>query len=259
MKYFIHIPKSAGTSLRAAIVARGAGNVRLRPIYSQADHARLLQHRDHIPRNALMFGHFSFGLHRVIADDTPEYATVLRDPVERVVSLYHHHLRFPSSSFHKLLNERHYSLSDFVLSGLTPETNNEVVRNLTASYGRIPLLCDQMANAWWRATRGIGTRQITQRAHLRHAQANAERFFVHVGCVPKLQETVHFMERWTSLPLGSLEPPMENAFSGEREELGPSTLRVLENANELDLELYELAMSGRLLRSSPQHSRTLKA
>lgn len=249
MKYFIHIPKSAGTSLRAALVARGAGSVRLRTLYRLTDHAQLLQRSAHIPRNTLLFGHFSFGLHRVMGDNSPEYATVLRDPVERVVSLYRHHLRFPSSPYHELLTERRYSLSDFVLSGLTPETNNEVVRNLSASYERIPLLWDSVANVWWRVMRGVGTRQINERSRLRIAQANAERFFVHVGSMPRLQETARFIEGWTGLRPGALEPPVENAFLGEREELGPSTRRVLENANELDLELYELALSGRLLRS----------
>jgi hypothetical protein len=213
-----------------------------------------LQQRTNIPRNTLLFGHFSFGLHDMVADDNPEYATVLRDPVERVVSLYHHHRRFPSSPYHKLLNERRYSLSDFVLSGLTPETNNEVVRNLSASYGRIPILCDRMANAWWRVTRGVGTRQINERFRLRRAQANAERFFIHVGCMPKVQDTVRFLEQWTGLPSGALELPMENVFLEEREQLGPATIRVLENANELDLEFYELALSGRLLRGYQQHA-----
>ncbi|MBD8873274.1 sulfotransferase family 2 domain-containing protein [Rhodanobacter sp. DHB23] len=254
MKYFIHIPKSAGTSLRAAMVASGAGNVRLKPIYDRADHEQLLQRPPRLPCDALLFGHFSFGLHRVIADDSPEYTTVLRNPVERVISLYHHHHRFPSSPYHSLLNERRYTLSDFVLSGLTPETNNEVVRNLSASYGRIPLLCDRLANTWWRATRGVGTRQIDERFRLRRALGNVERFFVHVGCIPKLQETVCFLEEWTGLPPGTLKPPRENVFLGEREEVGPSTLQVLENANELDLELYEMTLSGRLPRKKPQRT-----
>jgi len=246
MKYFIHIPKTGGTSLRAIAFGQERPNGRTLPIYSATDHEMALSMKAELGQETLLFGHFSFGFHALFKDARPEYATVLRDPVDRVVSLYHHHRRFDTSSYHQLINREGLSLLDFVESCISPETNNEVVRNLTASYGKLPLWEDRIANRWWKITRGVPTRQIGDKARLNRALDNVRKNFRHVGLMDDLAPSADFLGRWLhSIPQ---DQPLakENAFDGVRIEPSAAERRAIENANGLDLEFYRMARENLL-------------
>lgn len=93
---FIHIPKTAGSSLRSAMTSVLTGN-ELLSVYPRAEWATPARAVPDLPserREAarLVFGHFSHGLHRHFSQPTA-YATVVRDPVERVLSAYFHEVR----------------------------------------------------------------------------------------------------------------------------------------------------------------------
>jgi hypothetical protein len=238
MKYFIHIPKTGGTSLRAAVfnIDRSAGWTL--PIYSDAERLRALSLAPHLDHQTLFFGHFSFGIHDLFKDPLPEYVTVLREPVSRVVSLYNHHRRIENSPYHRLINSQKMSLLDFVESCVSAETNNEIIRNLTARYGRVPLLRDRIANRWWQISRGIPIRQISESWRLRNAQKNLHRYFRHVGVVEQLDATFRFIERWVNSIDRDLKVQRENEFDGIRVAPTAAERLAIENANGLDLELY---------------------
>ena len=211
------------------------------PIYSVADQETAQRIKAQLDQEALLFGHFSFGYHALFEDSQPEYATVLRNPVARVVSLYHHHRRIENSSWHQRINDEDLSLIDFVESCLTPETNNEIIRNLTASYGKLPLWEDRIANRWWRITRGVPTRQINEPFRLRRALANVRSYFRHVGFADDFESTARFFEGW--IDSAPLDPALarENKFAGVRVEPTDAERRAIENANGLDLEFYRMA------------------
>lgn len=99
MLFFIHIPKTAGTSVRRAL--EDAAPQRLLPVYNDQPN-RTLDHaiaRAHA--NSIVFGHFSYGLHTKF-DASPVYATVLRTPVDRVVSWYNYVSSRPSNPKYQL-------------------------------------------------------------------------------------------------------------------------------------------------------------
>jgi len=241
MKYFIHIPKTAGTSLRAAVFNAERMGGRTLPVYSAVEQEMAKEMKAQLGSETLFFGHFSFGFHVVLNDARPEYATVLRHPVARVVSLYNHHRRIENSPWHKRINDENLSLTDFVESCVTPETNNEIVRNLTASYGKLPLWEDRIANRWWRMTRGVPTRQIDEPVRLKRALANVRRYFRHVGFADDFESTARFFEGW--IDSAPLDPAMarENKFAGVRAKPTDAEKRAIENANGLDLEFYRMA------------------
>jgi hypothetical protein len=138
-----------------------------------------------------------------------------------------------------MLNEQRLSLVDFIEGCITPETNNEVVRNLSASYEWLPLWCDRVANGWWRLSKSLPTRQINEQFRLRRALKNVERFFKHVGLVEQIDATGSFMEHWLRMSPGSFVVPRENEYDGFRSTLTLRERVAIENANQLDLELYE--------------------
>ncbi len=108
---FLHIPKSGGSTLKSCIIKsvykglieRPPGDPRIAKFLREEVYFYPIGfYKDPVAgpleyvRSALLLqgleavvGHFSFGLHRHISSPST-YVTMLRDPVERVISLYYH-------------------------------------------------------------------------------------------------------------------------------------------------------------------------
>lgn len=82
--YFMHITKTAGGSLKEAL--RNSQEAVKFHYRSEADFDINFQYPDEFK---VIFGHYIFGAH-VKADNPPNYACFLREPVARTVSHYHH-------------------------------------------------------------------------------------------------------------------------------------------------------------------------
>ncbi len=108
--YFLHIPKTAGMSLGAAVESHYPPDAIFRG-YLLPD---LL---DVPPQELAAFrlfrGHFGLVLPRVLRRPL-QCVTVLRDPMERVLSHYLHVRREPAHYFHQRVNRPGYHFSDFI-------------------------------------------------------------------------------------------------------------------------------------------------
>jgi hypothetical protein len=90
---FLHVPKTAGTTMRS-IIERQYPAANLYYVYDGAgcfhttsDLKTLTE--DEKKKILVYAGHVSYGVHNVIARPSSYYA-MLRDPVDRVISYYHH-------------------------------------------------------------------------------------------------------------------------------------------------------------------------
>jgi hypothetical protein len=145
----MHIPKTAGTAIRAALADRFAPDERLY-LYPSADMDGAVDpHRfSELPaetRSRLRFimGHFYFGLHRLVPGPS-RYLTMLRDPLDRVVSLYYHYKvlaapREGSRGYEEqlLIARSEMSLEEWVFTRARPEADNAMVRAI-AGRGGVP-------------------------------------------------------------------------------------------------------------------------
>jgi hypothetical protein len=104
----LHVPRTGGISVARALTA-AFGNREVLRTKKASDVMAALERGADV---GLVSGHFRFGLHELVAD--PLYFIVLRDPVERVRSLYdyiravpvhRHHKRFASHSLETLLKQ----------------------------------------------------------------------------------------------------------------------------------------------------------
>jgi hypothetical protein len=235
MKYFLHIPKTAGTTL-LAYLSESIPPWRLLTVYDGITPVNAPYYRPRVNVETFFYGHFSFGFHTLWGDVAPRYVTVLRHPVERVASFYRYCASQPQHPMHDLIIKNRLSLDDFVAARLTGETNDLMVRLLTASYNPLRILSDDLCNSLTRLCTGHLVRRCPAR-RLSLAQRNLS-LFSHVGTVERLQETADFLLRELGCALPSTQLGRDNTTDSSITDIGPSTRHLIESENEMDLELY---------------------
>jgi len=237
---FLHIPKTAGSTLTRILHAQygearlfrleglpasGAAEAR-DPVVATLERYRALPPPVRESLCALN-GHFSMVMLPLLAPDLPLF-TLLRDPVARVVSMYHHILRKPTHSLHASLRASGMSLEDFAGSDITHELTNDQTWRL--------------AGITWQEFEKRGSDNSPElieraRAHLR-ARVRV------VGLTERFDESLLLFQRafdWTdpwyvrrnvAANRRTVEPTPEGA------------LAVIQERNRLDCTLYEEAVSA---------------
>ena len=112
---FIHIPKTAGTSLRLLLESNYKENER-RAIYSHKDLDEQLASALNDPKIKCIYGHFP--LRPVIAESNAKVVTLFREPIARSMSHYNH--------YSKRMNEKHAQLMEGIDS---PEDFTKLVQS----------------------------------------------------------------------------------------------------------------------------------
>jgi hypothetical protein len=124
MLAFIHIPKTAGTTLHKILFHQykrifvrhdtdGAPDERLASVIRQN-------------KTQVIIGHFSANMHTLIP--SIRYITCLREPVARIKSHYHHALNDPAHYLHHAIKSEKMDLATYVSSGLSGELSNGMTR-----------------------------------------------------------------------------------------------------------------------------------
>ena len=226
---FLHIPKTAGTSLRQLLRERLSVEelIFLDPPLNadrQAEVARRL------PRIRALLGHLYFGIDEQLGFHG-DYVTFLRDPVARVVSFWKHQQTHPHAEYHDLV-ERGVSLREFVLSGQTHQTDNFMTRILVGT--RAPGMLDGSLN------------QIDDERYLQMALDNVQQRFRFVGFVERFDESVQELFRTLGWPLSKAPAKKLNVLGSGSTPLDEATLAAIRKHNALDIALYQ-----RLLQASP--------
>ncbi len=241
---FLHLPKTGGTTLWE-LVARQYKGGRGHRFLGGADDLRrfTMLPPEERARFDLLTGHVNFGIHLYI-EATPTYITMLRDPVERIVSHYYHCRRHEGHYLHRVIHERGLSLRDYVEQRVTYEIDNDQVRWLT------PLQHLEVA-------RGGVTRQM-----LLEAKRNLQAWFSVVGLVERFDDSVVLLGAafgWTDLAyrrknVNAERPPME--------EVDPATIALIRDMNRYEIELYDFAVElhkAQIARAGPLFARRAQA
>jgi hypothetical protein len=216
---FVHLPKTGGSTLARVLKDQYASDTVL-SLYDSFSGAELQD----VPRERLdglrvVMGHFAFGAHRFVTRRAT-YVTVLRDPVDRVVSHYHFVRHSPGHYLHR--TAQGLSLSDYVVACHEAEPNNDQTRLLCGEFqGVIPAICSAPM--------------------LAVAKDNLHRHFAVAGLTEDFDRSLMLMKR----RLGWRHPfyAPQNVARGRvrTAELRPNERRLIERFNQFDLELYEYA------------------
>ena len=232
--YFLHIPKTAGTSFSSFLENYFredeifAGH--LLPDLFEEEKERLSKYK-------LFRGHFWGGLSTYVGHDL-KTLTMLRDPVECTISYFAHVQRDPGSYRHKKVVSENWSVLDFVMD---EETNWDIVNTET-----LFLAVDLDYSQLKADPEGYGRRVVkeyAQRGNDREILALAkERLesMAFVGITERMKESIEllcYQESW--------QPPMSDLRQNVSplrpitQDLSVETIDAIKRLNGLDIELYE--------------------
>lgn len=220
--FFIHIPKTGGTTLHRIIEQQykpqeiftvpfpASVGETLRALAEEWD-------QDRKSRLRVVKGHLVFGWHYAFGDDDFTYITLLRHPVDRVLSLY---FSVKASGL-----PRHYlykgvsalPLGEWVSAGVTPETENDQVRAISGMSGP-------------------GNEEM-----LRLARQNLKRWFSVVGLTERFDESLALMAQHLSWELEPYETLNVTTERPRLEDVPRSTREAIVGCNQYDMELYHFA------------------
>lgn len=211
---FLHIPKTAGTSLRQ-VIKKEYPRSQCVFIYSHTPEF-LAAVRKKLPRARMVYGHLSFGIHEILGIEA-RYVTFLRHPVRRVLSFYNHQVRKKDAEFYRQVKAG-MSLIEMLESGICHQVNNHMVRIISGHQGTAP---------------------VHDIAVLERAVNNIAQHFVFVGVVEHMAESVARLGR-------ELGFHGRHRISRRNLNLNPisrlideRTRSAIEYHNRLDLMLYE--------------------
>ena len=221
---FLHLPKAGGMTLHFILEQRYPRS----EIYTfdgRKPH-QAVEHFQAFPETErahyrLLKGHVLFGLHRLVPNPCT-YITLLRDPVERVISQYYYAKNRPGHYLHERLNQPNMTLYEYAAQRVTPESINQQTTMLAG-----------VRFATWQAE---PTREI-----LELAKHNLQKHFRVVGLVEHFDASLLLMQRafgwrlpWYLRENVTREKPV-------RAQIDPRAGTLLAELNRLDIELYAFA------------------
>jgi hypothetical protein len=238
---FLHLPKTGGTSLRSALrVAYRADEAAFIYGARDLDEAMTQERFEALPDERLrslrlVMGHVKFGLHVRIGRPC-RYVALIRDPVERVVSLYYHYRNLPGIRFagpgHRerlRLRWKRISLEDWVFREARIAADNLMVRNIAGS-----------------ATAPFG--QCSE-ALYEQALRNVDQHFAALLVCEDMARSVSVLSRIIERDLPAVGRENANPRRPALEGIEPAVIARIRDLNRFDLRLHELARD-RLARAA---------
>lgn len=139
--YLMHVHKCGGTSLFHAIENMlGNQNVFWIDGRKWKEEEIRFQHLEEKSKanHKAVIGHMLYGYHKHF-DYPYKYITILREPLERMVSFYNYVFREEILDYHKLLIEKKPGFVDLVTSGIVPEMDNGITRFISGvNWNEVP-------------------------------------------------------------------------------------------------------------------------
>ena len=241
--YFLHLPKTAGTTLYFTIDSY----FDLDSIFPYRFWNKYLKNAPKLKKNILksnskfrLFrGHFGYGLTRTLPKN-PIFVTVLRDPVQRTISDYHHRIRGNEPKYSKKLpiaeffkdseQTKTFENTQTYHIGLNPD-----ILSITKSYKP-----RQIRKFRFREELPYWADEYSKKEILSTAKKRLSSFEF-VGIAERLEESMfllYYTFGWRPLSRPWLLNPTKKSTI---EELPPETIKIIQNKVSLDTELYNLA------------------
>jgi len=211
---FLHIPKTAGTTLNRIIEWQYSPFeiFTMDPYRIRATPERLKRLSERRRRRLRMVrGHMFYGIHECLPQGAT-YITMLRDPVPRALSAYYFILRRPLNPFHRKVKRERLGIEDCVR--LFPQRNNLQSRLIA----------------------GVKDTAIADERLLDMAKEHLIKSFSVVGISERFEESLMLIATTFDWEI----PFYKNCkVSKTQPQINPGTVEMIRDHNRLDVELYE--------------------
>jgi hypothetical protein len=220
--YFMHIPKTAGTSVRA-VLAEQYRPEELLLVYedelnlAHPDEAFTARARTRLHETRIIYGHYYYGIHELLGS-RPIYVAIIRDPIERVLSFYNHSARVPGWPYYSRIQQG-LTLADFVANCVDYQVNNLMTRMIAGVKERHEL-------------------RVLSESYLEQAFAHISKSFLAIATVERLNDMMELLKptlgwkRYDLPRLNATEGPLVQAPDGR-------TRAIIQEHNRLDTALYQ--------------------
>jgi hypothetical protein len=179
------------------------------------------------PKTRVVYGHMAFyGLHELAAWPVqPRYVAFLRDPVERVISLYYYLRDKSANHWHQELAEAQWSIEGWLENSRALWHHNGQVRQLLIG-----------------SDDSVSTDRTLSRAHLEAAKHHLRDFWF-VGLTETFQKDAFYL--FNKLGLRKYQTDERVNANPDKPPVAAETRRAIARDNALDLELYAYAQTLR--------------
>lgn len=212
---YMHIPKTGGGTLNSILKKQYQETEVVRNGGFWGDKARWKNHfSDKEMQNLQCIrGHFPFGIHEQFPK-TSTYCTMLRHPVERVISLYYHIVTSPQNRMYQ--KAKNLNIKQFL---------EKDVFNIQ--------------------TKNLQTRQVSGGGSpdLQLAKENLKTYFSVVGITEMYNESLFIMSQelgWDNLNINYKKKHV-NPNRLTKDQLSEDVIDLIKKNNQLDMELYQFA------------------
>ena len=222
---FLHIPKAAGSTMHK-ILEREYLKASIYSFDTTKQKASIEKYKQLTVEEKsgirLLKGHMPFGLHEYIPH-AAKYITMLREPVDRVISHYNYAACTPGHYLQHYITKEGMDLQTYVGSGVSHEMDNGQVRLLSGHDDDLPY--------------GACNEEL-----LEQAKRNLNEYFPVVGLAERFDESVLLMREvlgWKRLPIYvSRKVGMRKQGA---EPVSPDVRDYIRKINSLDYKLYKYA------------------
>jgi hypothetical protein len=220
---FLHLPKAAGTTLQDIVLRQYPGSQGYRFTGSPERREAFKQMPESVRAGFdVLAGHVHFGIHRWVPGPST-YMTMLRDPVDRLISHYYFVLQHPDHYLHKLVKGGNLSLHDYIANRTSIELDNDQTRYfLLREHKEIPYgsLTDSM---------------------LDEAKGVLSAYFPAIGLAERFDESLIYLQclfGWLDVSYQKKNVTKERPKMAE---VASETLDLIRETNRFDVGLYEHA------------------
>jgi len=218
---FLHIPKTAGRSLQDIILRQYRDGTTITDVHKRRSEIKAWP--DSAKRTIkYMQGHVAYGIHEILPQRTA-YITMMRDPVDRVISHYYFIKRSPEHPLNRVIMERNFGLEDYARFEGSKELQNDQARLIA----------------------GVGKDELVAPAEvLEKAIRNVETNFLMIGLVERFDETLVYLKRklgWRNIFYGVRNQTINRP---SKDEIPNRTQQEIAKRNRTDIELYAYAQEA---------------